>query len=30
MSLQAILVTNDQAFRQLPGLQIEDWTQDSR
>lgn len=30
LSLQAILVTNDQAFGQLQGLQIEDWTVDSR
>ena len=30
LSLQAILVTNDQAFGQLQGLQIEDWTEDSR
>lgn len=30
LSLRAILVTNDQAFGQLQGLQIEDWTEDSR
>ena len=30
LSLQAILVTNDQAFGHLQGLQIEDWTVDSR
>ena len=30
LSLQAILVTNDQAFGHLQRLQIEDWTVDSR
>jgi tRNA(fMet)-specific endonuclease VapC len=30
LSIDAILVTNDRAFRQLPGLSIEDWTQESR
>ena len=30
LSLQAILVTNEQAFGHLQGLQIEDWTEDSR
>lgn len=27
-SLNAILVTNDQAFKQIPNLQIEDWLHD--
>lgn len=27
LSLGAILVTNDQAFRSVPGLNLEDWTQ---
>jgi len=27
MSVDAVLVTNDGAFRQLPGLQIENWTE---
>jgi tRNA(fMet)-specific endonuclease VapC len=27
ISLHATLVTNDQAFRQVPSLNIEDWTQ---
>ena len=26
-SLGAVLVTNDQAFRSVPGLDLEDWTQ---
>ena len=30
LSLDAILVTNDRAFSQLPGLVIEDWTEESR
>jgi tRNA(fMet)-specific endonuclease VapC len=30
LSINAILVTNDRAFMQLPGLSIEDWTQASR
>jgi len=30
LSIDAILVTNDRAFKQLPGLSIEDWTEDSR
>jgi tRNA(fMet)-specific endonuclease VapC len=27
---KAVLVTNDQAFRSVPGLDLEDWTQNSR
>jgi tRNA(fMet)-specific endonuclease VapC len=27
LSLGAVLVTNDQAFRSVPGLELEDWTQ---
>ena len=30
LSIDAVLVTNDCAFAQLPGLSIEDWTQESR
>ncbi|MBE0547391.1 MAG: type II toxin-antitoxin system VapC family toxin [Rubrivivax sp.] len=30
LSIDAVLVTNDRAFAQLPGLSIEDWTEDSR
>lgn len=30
LSVDAILVTNDGAFNQLPGLAIEDWTAESR
>ncbi len=30
LSLDAVLVTNDRAFAQLPGLVIEDWTEESR
>ena len=30
LSVEAILVTNDVAFGQLPGLAIEDWTAESR
>ena len=30
LSIHAILVTNDRAFAQLPGLLIEDWTEESR
>jgi tRNA(fMet)-specific endonuclease VapC len=26
MVLQATLVTNDQAFRRIPGLMVEDWS----
>ena len=26
LHIQATLVTNDQAFRQVPGLMLEDWT----
>jgi tRNA(fMet)-specific endonuclease VapC len=27
LALGHVLVTNDQAFRRVPGLQVEDWTQ---
>lgn len=27
LSVEAILVSNDHAFRQVPGLAVEDWTQ---
>ena len=30
LSIEAILVTNDRAFGQLPNLSIEDWTEESR
>ena len=30
LSIEAVLVTNDRAFAQLPGLAIEDWTEESR
>ena len=30
LSIDAILVTNDRAFGQLPGLVIEDWTEEGR
>jgi tRNA(fMet)-specific endonuclease VapC len=30
LSIAAILVTNDRVFGQLPGLAIEDWTEESR
>ena len=30
LSIDAVLVTNDRAFAQLPGLSIEDWTEESR
>ena len=30
LSIDAILVTSDRAFRQLSGLSIEDWTEESR
>ena len=30
LSIDAILVTNDRAFGQLPGLTVEDWTKGSR
>ena len=30
LSIDAVLVTNDSAFGQLPGLAIEDWTEESR
>ena len=29
LSLDAVLVTNDRAFAQLPGLLVEDWTEES-
>jgi tRNA(fMet)-specific endonuclease VapC len=30
LSIDAVLVTNDRAFAQLPGLAVEDWTKESR
>ena len=30
LSIDAVLVTNDRAFAQLPGLVIEDWTEEPR
>jgi tRNA(fMet)-specific endonuclease VapC len=30
LSIDAVLVTNDRAFTQLPGLTVEDWTAESR
>ena len=30
LSVDAVLVTNDRAFAQLPGLAVEDWTEESR
>ena len=30
LSIEAVLVTNDRAFAQLPGLAIEDWTEEAR
>ena len=30
LSIDAVLVTNDRAFAQLPGLTVEDWTAESR
>ena len=30
LSIDAVLVTNDRAFTQFPGLLIEDWTEESR
>jgi len=29
LSLGAVLVTNDQSFRSVPDLELEDWTQNS-
>jgi tRNA(fMet)-specific endonuclease VapC len=29
LSIDAVLVTNDRAFGQFPGLLVEDWTQES-
>ena len=28
LSIDAVLVTNDRAFAQLPGLEVEDWTEE--
>lgn len=30
LSIDAVLVSNDRAFGQLPGLTVEDWTEESR
>jgi tRNA(fMet)-specific endonuclease VapC len=30
LSIGAVLVTSDRAFAQLPGLSIEDWTEQAR
>ena len=30
LSIGAVLVTNDRAFAQLPGLTVEDWTEEPR
>ena len=30
LSIDAVLVTNDRAFAQLPGLTVEDWTEEPR
>ena len=30
LSIDAVLVTNDRAFGQLPGLLVEDWTEESQ
>jgi tRNA(fMet)-specific endonuclease VapC len=30
LSIDAVLVSNDRAFAQLPGLSVEDWTEDFR
>ena len=30
LSIDAVLVTNDRAFAQLPGLAVEDWTEEPR
>jgi len=30
LSIDAVLVTNDRAFAQLPGIEVEDWTEENQ